>query len=174
MGKKETSGAKQKTLFSFFGPGQGPAMQSSSSPPGVTQSELKKPAPAAPKLAIKPQVDVKTTEPNKERVQPPSVTNRGSKPQAVSASSITTKNTPPASDIVMCDDNDEVEEEYRPVSTMAGPIETSVDRNLQTRLKRKLVIDSETETENSPAFRKKLAASSSPSATHGKKPKNAG
>jgi len=51
---------------------------------------------------------------------------------------------------------------------------TFVDRNSQTRLKRKLVIDSETETENSLAFKKKLAANSSSSPTDGKKRKNTG
>ena len=45
---------------------------------------------------------------------------------------------------------------------------TFVDKNSQTRLKRKLVIDSETETESSPAFKKKLAANSSSSPTDGK------
>ena len=174
MGKpKETSGTKQKTLFSFFGPGQGPSKLSSSSPIGVAQSEPKKPAPAAPKLAEKLQVDAKTTEPNKDGVQPP-VTNGGSRSRDVMVSSITSKNTPQASDIVMCDDDDEVEEEYRPVSIVAGPHMACADRHTQSRLKRKLVIDSETETENSPAFKKKSAASSSSSPTHNKKRKNRG
>src|SRR5260370_1047093 len=82
------------------------------------------------------------------------------------------KNTPPASDIVMCDDGDEVEEEYRPVSTVAGPLMGSADRHTQSRLKRKLVIDSETEIENSPAFKKKSAANSSSSPIDNKKRKN--
>ncbi len=174
MGKpKETSSTKQKTLFSFFGPGQGPSKLSSSSPIGVTQSEPKKPAPAASKLAENPQVDVKTIEPNKDGVQPP-VTNGGSRTREVMVSSITSKNTPPASDIVMCDDGDEVEEEYRPVSTVAGPLMGSADRHTQSRLKRKLVIDSETEIENSPAFKKKSAANSSSSPIDNKKRKNRG
>jgi len=51
---------------------------------------------------------------------------------------------------------------------------TFVDRHSQTRLKRKHVIDSETETENSPAFKKKLAANSSSSPTDSKKRKSTG
>ena len=173
MGKpKESSGAKQKTLLSFFGPGQGPAKLSSSSPTGVTQSEPKNPAPAVPKLAEKPQVDVKATEPNKNGVQPP-VPN-GSRPPEVGVSSVTSKNPPPARDIVMCDDDDEVEEEYRPVSTVAGLLMASANKDSQSRLKRKLVIDSETETESSPAFKKKSAAESSSSPTQAKQRKNTG
>lgn len=53
-------------------------------------------------------------------VQPPSVTNSGSRSRVVSVSSITTKGTPQASEIVMGDDNGEVEEEYRPVSVVAA------------------------------------------------------
>lgn len=174
MGKpKESSGTKQKTLFSFFGPGQGPSKLSSSSPTGVTQSEPKKPVPAAPKLAEKPQVDVKATELNKNGVQPP-VPNDGSRSREVGLSSITSKNAPPARDIIMCDDDDEVEEEYKPVSTVAGLLMASADGHSQSRLKRKLVIDSETETESSPAFKKKSAATSSSSPTHAQKRKNTG
>jgi hypothetical protein len=173
MGKpKETSGAKQKTLLSFFGPGQGSSKPSSSFPTGVTQSETKKSAPVAPRFAENPQVDVKAAESNKEGVQPP-VAKSGSRSRAVTVSSITTMNTPPSSDIVMCGDDDgEVEEEYRPVSTAAGPLMASADRNSQTRLKRKLVIDSETETESSPAFKKKSTANSSSFLTHDKKYKS--
>jgi len=178
MGKpKETPSAKQKTLFSFFAPGQGPiklSSSSSSSPPtGVTQSEPKKPAPVAPKRAEDPQVDSKTAEPNREDVQTP-VANGGSRSRAVTVSSITTKNTPPSSDIIMCDDDDEVEEDFRPVSTVVGPLMASADRNSQTRLKRKLVIDSETEAESSPAFKKKPAANLSSFPTRDKKGKNSG
>ena len=174
MGKPTVnSGVKQKTLFSFFGPGQGPSALSSSSPTAMTQNEPKKPASVAPRFAEKPQVDAKVAQPNKEGVQLP-VPNSGSRSRAVTASSITTKDTPPASDITMCDDGDEVEEEYRPVSTVGGPLMVSADRNSQTRLKRKLVIDSETETENSPAFKKKSAVNSSSSRTHDKKRRNTG
>lgn len=120
MGKpKETSSAKQKTLFSFFGPGQGSSNLSSSSPIGTTQSEPKTPAPAVPNPAAKLQADPKASEAKKESphiAQPPSVTNGGSRSRVVSVSSITTKGAPSAGDIVMGNDNDEVEEEYRPVS----------------------------------------------------------
>jgi len=87
----------------------------------ATQSEPKIPAPAVPNPSAEFQVDYKLTETKKERPHPaqlPSATNGGSRSRAVSESesSITTKNTPPASDIIMCDDSDEVEAEYRPVS----------------------------------------------------------
>ena len=85
----------------------------------TTQREPKMSAPVVPNPSAEFQVDSKPTETKKERphaAQPPSATNGGSRSRAVSESSITTKNTPPASDIIMCDDSDEVEEEYRPVS----------------------------------------------------------
>ena len=75
----------------------------------------------------------------------PLVINGGSRSRDVVGSSITSKNKPPASDMVMCDDDGEVEEEYGPVSTVAGPLMAFADRHTQSRLKRKLVINSETE-----------------------------
>lgn len=120
---KETSSAKQKTLFSFFGPGQGQSKLASSFPTGTTQSEPKRLAPAVPNPAAKSQIDPKASKAKNESphvVQPPPVTNSGSRSRVVSVSSITTKDTPQASEIVMGDDNGEVEEEYRPVSVVAA------------------------------------------------------
>jgi hypothetical protein len=131
MGKpKEASVAKQKTLFSFFGPGQGPSKVFASSVVDATKGDPKKPAPAASKLVTNFQVDAETTEPKRESprvAQPLSyVLNGGSRSQAASVSPITTKNIPRANNILMGDDNGEVEEEYRPVSIVASPLRPSL------------------------------------------------